>query len=68
MIVGSGELQIRNATKADMGSYRCQTRHQLTNELLTSSIAGRLIVTGMHYSSIYLVLSTQPLRTLLFNQ
>ncbi|CAG2165909.1 unnamed protein product, partial [Oppiella nova] len=48
IILGSGELQIRNASKADMGSYRCQTRHQLTNEVLTSSIAGRLIVTEPH--------------------
>lgn len=48
IILGSGELQIRNASKNDFGSYRCQTRHQLTNEVLTSSIAGRLIVTEPH--------------------
>jgi hypothetical protein len=46
IILGSGELLIRNVSKSDMGSYRCQTRHQLTNEVLTSSQAGRLIVTG----------------------
>ena len=58
MILGSGELQIRNATKADMGSYRCQTRHQLTNELLTSSVAGHLIVTGMALTPQHIVISS----------
>ncbi|XP_054160537.1 cell adhesion molecule Dscam2-like [Oppia nitens] len=48
VILNSGELLVRNASKADMGSYRCQTRHELTNEMFTSSVGGRLIVTEPH--------------------
>lgn len=44
--MGTGELLIRNVTFADAGAYRCQARHQLTEELRTSDDAGRLIVTG----------------------
>lgn len=46
LLLSNGELHIINATKLDAGAYRCQTRHQLTNEVLTSAVAGRLIVTG----------------------
>lgn len=45
-ILSTGELLIRNTTFSDAGLYRCQARHQLTDELRTSEEAGRLIVTG----------------------
>ena len=45
-ILTTGELLIRNTSSSDAGSYRCQTRHTLTDELRTSEEAGRLIVTG----------------------
>lgn len=45
-LLSTGELLIRNATFQDSGFYRCQIRHQLTDELRTSDESGRLIVTG----------------------
>lgn len=45
-ILSTGELLIRNSSKLDVGSYKCQTRHQLTHEMVTSSVSGQLIVTG----------------------
>jgi hypothetical protein len=46
VILSTGELIIRNSSKLDIGPYRCQTRHQLTHETVTSSNAGQFIVTG----------------------
>lgn len=43
----SGELHIRNVTPSDGSmSYRCQTSHRLTHEIIVSATSGRLIVTG----------------------
>ncbi|XP_067123055.1 cell adhesion molecule Dscam1-like [Centruroides vittatus] len=45
-VFSSGELHIRNVTPSDGSmSYRCQTTHRLTNEIIVSATAGRLIVT-----------------------
>ncbi|KAG8182320.1 hypothetical protein JTE90_004089 [Oedothorax gibbosus] len=42
----SGELHIRNVTPDDGSmSYRCQTSHRLTHEIIVSATSGRLIVT-----------------------
>nr|XP_042900815.1 Down syndrome cell adhesion molecule-like protein Dscam2 [Parasteatoda tepidariorum] len=42
----TGELHIRNVTPDDGSiSYRCQTNHRLTNEIIVSATSGRLIVT-----------------------
>lgn len=44
----SGELHIRNVTPSDGSmSYRCQTSHRLTHEIIVSATSGRLIVTGI---------------------
>ena len=45
-LLSTGELLIHNTTFQDSGFYRCQIRHQLTDELRTSDESGRLIVTG----------------------
>ena len=38
----SGELHIRNVSKADeFQSYHCETRHDLTQETAVSAAAGR---------------------------
>ncbi|XP_023221184.1 Down syndrome cell adhesion molecule-like protein Dscam2 [Centruroides sculpturatus] len=49
-VFSSGELHIRNVTPSDGSmSYRCQTTHRLTNEIIVSATAGRLIVTGKYW-------------------
>ncbi|XP_054166069.1 cell adhesion molecule Dscam2-like [Oppia nitens] len=48
VILSTGELLIRNASKLDSGFYRCQTRHQLTHDIVVSSVAGQFIVTEPH--------------------
>ncbi|KAH7642831.1 cell adhesion molecule-like protein 12 [Dermatophagoides farinae] len=47
-LLSTGELLIHNTTFQDSGFYRCQIRHQLTDELRTSDESGRLIVTEPH--------------------
>ncbi|GIX66889.1 down syndrome cell adhesion molecule-like protein Dscam2 [Caerostris extrusa] len=45
-VFSSGELHIRNVTPDDGSmSYRCQTSHRLTHEIIVSATSGRLIVT-----------------------
>ncbi|KAH9506150.1 hypothetical protein DERF_010893 [Dermatophagoides farinae] len=48
-LLSTGELLIHNTTFQDSGFYRCQIRHQLTDELRTSDESGRLIVTATPY-------------------
>lgn len=44
----SGELYIRNITKSDAGSYKCQVRYTLsqTKAIISSKIGGKLILSG----------------------
>ncbi|KAL1485789.1 hypothetical protein MTO96_031748, partial [Rhipicephalus appendiculatus] len=44
-ILPTGELYVRNVESGDrLRSYRCKTRHKLTNEVVTSASSGRLII------------------------
>ncbi|XP_049521428.1 Down syndrome cell adhesion molecule-like protein Dscam2 [Dermacentor silvarum] len=44
-ILPTGELYVRHVESGDrLRSYRCRTRHKLTNEVVTSASSGRLII------------------------
>ncbi|KAL3210794.1 hypothetical protein MRX96_036892 [Rhipicephalus microplus] len=44
-ILPTGELYVRHVESGDrLRSYRCKTRHKLTNEVVTSASSGRLII------------------------
>lgn len=45
----SGELHIRDVSLEDNGSqYKCKATHRLTGDVLISSSAGQIFVTGKH--------------------
>lgn len=46
VILFNGDLLIRNTSRHDSGYYRCQTRHELSQETVLSSIEGHFIVNG----------------------
>lgn len=46
VILANGDLLIRNTSRHDSGYYRCQTRHELSQETVLSSIEGHFIVNG----------------------
>ncbi|GFY71099.1 down syndrome cell adhesion molecule-like protein Dscam2 [Trichonephila inaurata madagascariensis] len=46
-VLRSGELLIHEIQEKDSNwSYRCQTRHRLTGEMVTSVSSGKIVVTG----------------------
>lgn len=58
-VLRSGELLIHETQEKDaMWSYRCQTRHRLTGEMVISVSFGKIVVTGK-----YIVLTTERLLT-----
>lgn len=56
VILDNGDLLIRNSSRSDNGYYRCQTRHELSQETVLSSIEGHFIVNGklFHYIRFFL--------------
>lgn len=47
MVMPSGELHIRHVGPSDANhSYRCKTRHRLTDDIRTSSTSGRLVLSS----------------------
>ncbi|CAL1295071.1 unnamed protein product, partial [Larinioides sclopetarius] len=52
-VLRSGELLIHEIQEKDSNwSYRCQTRHRLTGEMVTSVSSGKIIVTESHASTL----------------
>ncbi|KAG9510565.1 hypothetical protein GZH46_00892, partial [Fragariocoptes setiger] len=51
-MLATGELYIANASQADAGAYRCRVRQLSSGQVLTSDVAGRLIVKGK-FATIY---------------
>ncbi|CAL1264643.1 unnamed protein product [Larinioides sclopetarius] len=52
-VLRSGELLIHEIQEKDSNwSYRCQTRHRLTGEMLMSAKSGKIIVTESHSSTL----------------
>lgn len=51
-VLRSGELLIHETQEKDaMWSYRCQTRHRLTGEMVISVSFGKIVVTGKYIVS-----------------
>ncbi|XP_054712904.1 cell adhesion molecule Dscam2-like [Uloborus diversus] len=60
-VLRSGELLIHETQEKDSNwSYRCQTRHKLTGEMVTSLSAGKIIVTEPHASTLPRITFHQP--------
>ncbi|XP_055925124.1 cell adhesion molecule Dscam2-like isoform X2 [Argiope bruennichi] len=52
-VLRSGELLIHEIQEKDSNwSYRCQTRHRLTGEMVTSVSSGKIVVTESHASTL----------------
>ncbi|GFS93443.1 down syndrome cell adhesion molecule [Nephila pilipes] len=52
-VLRSGELLIHEIQEKDSNwSYRCQTRHRLTGEMVTSVSSGKIVVTEPHASTL----------------
>lgn len=44
LLLANGDLYIRNASKSDVGSYKCRARNRLTGQTATSRLGGQLVV------------------------
>lgn len=65
VILASGDLLIRNTSRHDSGYYRCQTRHDLSQETVLSSIEGHFIVNDVYSGVSPRISSISPVRAAL---
>ncbi|XP_027200457.2 cell adhesion molecule Dscam1-like isoform X1 [Dermatophagoides pteronyssinus] len=63
VILDNGDLLIRNSSRSDNGYYRCQTRHELSQETVLSSIEGHFIVNDVISGVSPRITSQSPIKT-----